>query len=151
MENNFPHITEFKKLMESLETDEIGDAMVYQEEAESWKDLCEEARALAIFLGVAPADIVEDRTENHYSLGGTKQYIVADEQKAEEMAQESYKETIEECVLSRIPEDLRFYFDTDAFFRDNSPAENAEQLATYDGHENTQDLGDTTYYIYRTN
>ena len=91
---------------------------------------------------------------------GSEEYSVMDESQAEtafdERMDDYIDEYIDECILSKIPDNLRFYFDFDseAFKRDVELSDGrGPTMATYDGHEHEYfpPNSNTAYYIYRTN
>ena len=85
---------------------------------------------------------------------GNEEYSVMDEDEAEELFKEMLDNYIDDCVLSQIPDHLRFYFDRDAFVRDVELGDGrGPTMATYDGHEHEYFApnSNTAYYIYRTN
>ena len=85
---------------------------------------------------------------------GSEEYSVMDESEAESAFKERLDDYIDECVLSQMPDHLRFYFDRDAFVRDVELGDGrGPTMATYDGHEHEYfpPNSNTAYYIYRTN
>ena len=85
---------------------------------------------------------------------GSEEYSVMDESQAETSCYERMDDYIDECVLSQIPDNLRFYFDSETFKRDVELSDGrGSTMAPYDGHEHEYFApnSNTAYYIYRTN
>ncbi len=80
-----------------------------------------------------------------------EEYIVTTDEEADEIEDEKLDDYLEECIYPEIPENLRFYFDDDAWKRDARIDGRGHLIATYDGCENEEKVNDTWYYIYRTN
>jgi hypothetical protein len=89
-----------------------------------------------------------------YFACGNEEYSVMDEYEAGSLFNDRMDDYIDECVLSEIPDHLRFYFDSAAFKRDVELSDGrGPTMATYDGHEHEYFAPNcnTAYYIYRTN
>lgn len=101
--------------------------------------------ALAKFLEVEYDDIIENRYSYSY---GNKEYLVLDENEADERYDEYLDSYIEEIVLPEIPQHYHYYFDEESWKRDaRINGEKASALASYDGNEYEVD----GYLIYRIN
>lgn len=88
-----------------------------------------------------------DYTYEYYG----EEYIVATDEEADEIEDEYLDNYLEECIYPELPENLRFYFDDDAWKRDARVDGRGHIISTYDGDENYVYVNGTTYYIYRTN
>ena len=107
--------------------------------------------ALAATLEI-DAEAVDPTTycpEEFEAEGGSYLVLTYDEAKAE--TDERLADYCDECVISGVPEELRFYFDTDAWKRDQwlGGLNMGEWLATYDHME--LDSPCLQFLIYRTN
>ena len=101
--------------------------------------------ALAKFLEVEYDDIIENIDSYSY---GNKEYLVLDENEADERYDEYLDSCIEEIVLPEIPQHYHYYFDEESWKRDSRiNGDKASALASYDGNEYEQN----NYYIYRIN
>lgn len=80
-----------------------------------------------------------------------EEYIVATDEEADEIEDEKLDDYLEECIYPELPENLRFYFDDDAWKRDARMDGRGHIISTYDGDENYVYVNGTAYYIYRTN
>jgi hypothetical protein len=89
-------------------------------------------------------EIKDSREEIEVSDGD---YLVLDDNEAEQRFEESITEYINDCVLSEIPKQYQSYFDYKAFIKDCNCDGRGHTLASYDGEENEID----EYFIYRTN
>ena len=79
------------------------------------------------------------------------EYLVCDDDEANDEWDNNLENYIEECVLDEIPEAYRSYFDNEAFKRDCEIDGRGHSLSSYDGNEIEYTLADETYYFYRTN
>ena len=114
--------------------------------------LADDIAILQTLIDEDDPELVEDIEEGYsaYTLKyGKEEYIVATDDEADELWEESLDNYIESCL--EIPEHLRFYFDDSKFKRDCKTDGRAHSLASYDEEEHEEEVNDTTYYIYRTN
>lgn len=100
--------------------------------------------ALAEELGEDPADITEE-SYDCYGLTvlscGRAEYAVGTDEEADEAWDQSLDSYLDDCgVLDSMPENLRPYFDRDAWKRDARFDGRGHSLASYDGSE--MDLSD---------
>lgn len=95
-------------------------------------------------------DEITEGYDNTYSYG-KEEYLILTDEKADEQWEESLDNYIEECVLPEIPKQYRYYFDDDSFKRDCKHDGRGHSLASYDGEEHEERVGEIYYYIYRTN
>lgn len=117
-------------------------------------DIDPKAVALAKHLGVDVSTVSECRygTDMWESDEEPGEYLVLTDDEAD-AAFHSYMESyIDDCVLDRMPEDLRSYFDSERFIRDVRLSDGrGPNLAHYDGAEEEEKVDDVWYFIYRTN
>jgi hypothetical protein len=97
--------------------------------------------ALAAELHVDPSEIDEER-HDHYGLTvlshGRAEYAVGTDSEADEAWDQSLDSYLDDCgvgVLDSIPENLRSYFDRDAWKSDARHDGRGHALASYDGDE----------------
>lgn len=112
----------------------------------------DEVFALAAELGEDPADITEEKWEHYglrvYSCGRAK-YAVGTDEEADEAREQSLDSYLDDCgILDSIPENLRNYFDREAWKRDARFDGRGHALSSYDGDELELE-GDL--YAYRIN
>ena len=114
--------------------------------------LADDIAVLRTLVDEDDPELTEDVDEagGEYTLQAeSKAYIVATDDEADELWEESLDNYIESCL--EIPEHLRFYFDDSRFKRDCKTDGRAHSLASYDEEEHEEKVNDTTYYIYRIN
>jgi len=76
-------------------------------------------------------------------------YLVFSEESVRAACEESLDYMVRERT-EEIPQDLRYYFDSDAYLEDLIDSMSAgEILSRYDGNEEYEIINGTTYYIYR--
>lgn len=81
---------------------------------------------------------------------GNKRYFCLTDDEADWKADEYLDDYIDDCILSQLPNNLRYYFDSEKFKNDVLNYDGrGQQLASYDGCENEFTVNKTTYYIYR--
>jgi len=93
---------------------------------------------------------INNEYDNTYNYEKNEYLIVTDEE-AEEEWENNLDNYIEECVLPELPKQYRYYFDEDSFKRDCKYDGRGHSLASYDGRENEEIVGNIYYYIYRIN
>lgn len=109
--------------------------------------------ALGLFLELPLSKYyrIDYEYDNVYSYNNNE-YIICNDDEADDLVRENAVSYIEDIVYGEIPEQYRYYFDENAFIEDyiidNS---RGEILAAYDGVENSIDFEDDYYYIYRIN
>lgn len=108
--------------------------------------------ALAKHFGVAE-DTITDEGHNTYTVESEPgEYMVLTDAEADERWDEYLENYIDECILPQIlPEDLRSYFDHEAWKRDAKFDGRGHCLSSYDGNEHEVKIDDEWFYIYRTN
>ena len=108
--------------------------------------------ALAAELEESPADIVEESYE-YYGLTvlscGRAEYAIGTDEEADEAWDQSLDSYLDDCgLLDSIPENLRSYFDREAWKRDARFDGRGHALSSYDGSE--MDLSNG-YVAFRIN
>jgi hypothetical protein len=115
----------------------LGDFESYIAEARSQYDA--PTLALADYLGENPANITEERGlecgMTIYSVG-SREYVVGTDDEADEAWDQALDSYLDDTgLLDSIPENLRNYFDRDAWKRDARHDGRGHALALYDGDE----------------
>lgn len=111
----------------------------------------ERISALAAHLKVDPSEITTSQYDEKTFVHGNAEYLVVTDDEADELWDEYLDNYINDVVLSELPEQYRFYFDSDKFKNDASMDGRANALASYDGGEDCEKVNGLDYYIYRTN
>ena len=75
--------------------------------------------------------------------------LVLTDDEADMLWDEYLDNHIEECIDPELPDNLRFYFDTDAWKRDARIDGRGHCLSGWDGGEDEIDFLGVTYYIYK--
>lgn len=88
--------------------------------------------------------------DNVFEYGGADYLVVTDDE-ADELWEQELENYLEECVYPELPENMRNYFDDDAWKRDARMDGRRHSLNRYDGceYDETSDGTGETYYIYR--
>lgn len=110
-------------------------------------------KVLALYLneGLTTDDLdIVGEDGNTYSIGN-KEWLVVDDDEAEDLWSDYLDSYIDECVLPEIPKHFQKFFDTETLKEECKYDGRAHSLARYDGCEDTQTVNGTTYYIYRIN
>lgn len=127
--------------------DEAGDPI--SEEYETCLDGFsepEKAIAAAMQEDCDVCDVEEDGEE--YTASG-RTYRVLTDNEADDAWEASLDNYLEECVYPELPENMKRYFDDDAWKRDAKMDGRGHSLSSYDGNEYDQTVNGTTYYLYR--
>lgn len=112
----------------------------------------EGSRLLALMIALDEYDLAMHATVNDDTIEiGSREYLVVDDERADELWDEDLENYIEECILCELPSNLRGYFNHEAWKRDARMDGRAHSLAGYDGDELWEDVGGTTWFIYRCN
>ena len=74
-------------------------------------------------------------------------YLVLTDSEADDMEDQRLDNYIDECL--EIPDDIRPYFDEEAWKRDARMDGRGHIISSYDGCEYEEKVNDTWYYIYR--
>ena len=116
-------------------------------------DFAEKVQALAMHLGLqlVEYDEIEEEDDERYTYG-RQEYLVLTDGAADRHFSDSLDSYIDDCILPELPENLRYYFDYEAFKRDVEISDGrGPTLASYDGEENEEEVNGTLCFIYRTN
>jgi len=108
----------------------------------------EEEKEEAIQNIIDELDNISNDYDNAYSYGN-KEYLVLTDSEADEKEDEQLNNYLEECIYPELPENLRYYFDDEAWKRDARMDGRGHIISTYDGTEYEEKVNDTWYYIYR--
>jgi hypothetical protein len=120
------------------------------------EDFSEKIQALAMHLGLQLVEYceIEEEDDERYTYG-REEYLVLTDGAADRHFSDSLDSYIDDCILPELPElpeNLRYYFDYESFKRDVQISDGrGPSLASYDGEEHGKQVGDTWYFIYRTN
>ncbi len=115
------------------------------------EDCYNRARALAQHLD-EKLDALEVSSYSDTTFeDGRAEYMVLTDDEADEKWDEYLENYIDECILYELPENLRFYFDREAWKSDARIDGRAHCLSIYDGNEWDEEVDGETFYIYRTN
>lgn len=111
----------------------------------------EGSRLLALMIALDEYDLAYSATvfDDHIQIG-SREYLVVDDHRADELWDEDLDNYLDDCVLHELPEMAQRYFDREAWKRDARIDGRAHSLAS-DGDELFEDVGETTWYIYRCN
>ena len=114
-------------------------------------DAMRRAQALAEHLSIG-ADDVTDIGDHEFEADGGE-WLVLTPEEADARFDDYQESYIDECVLPKIPEAYRCYFDWDAYKRDVRISDGrGPSLAGYDSEERQVFTGDGDYFlVYRTN
>ena len=94
---------------------------------------------------------VEDYADYCTLDGSRKEFLVLDDNEAQDRFVQCLQDYIDDCIMPTIPESLRYYFDDEKWIKDAEIDGRGHTLASYDGCENEEEVNGTTYYIYRAN
>ncbi len=108
----------------------------------------EEEKEEAIQDIVDELDSITNDYDNTYSYGNGE-YLVLTDRESDEEEDRRLDNYLEECIYPELPENLRCYFDDEAWKRDAKMDGRGQIISTYDGYENEEVVNGTTYYIYR--
>jgi len=94
-------------------------------------------------------ELVYNQYGGTYSFDNGDEYLVCDNDEAEQYWDESIEQYIDDCVLPEISEQYRSYFDYESFKRDCSFDGRGHTLNSYDGTEYEETVNGTTYFLYQ--
>lgn len=138
---------------EGVGEDELGDTILPDDVIFLSDDEDEAARLLALRLAI-------DEWDGDWSISihddtlaecGNRSYLVVTDDEADKKWDEDLNNYLDECVLPDLPENMRHYFDEDAWKRDARVDGRAHSLNRYDGNELWEEVNGETYYVYRQN
>jgi hypothetical protein len=108
-------------------------------------------QALANFLECDVTEISEGYDDSNFEYG-KEEYMVLTDEESDSAFSDSLDNYIDDCILCQLPENLRSYFDNEAFKRDVELSDGrGPTLAGYDGAEECEKVDGVWFYIYRTN
>lgn len=113
------------------------------------EEFADETLALAKHLGVGIDTISVVYNDTYESTDVSGEYLVLDDVDADALWESYLDSYIDDCL--EIPEYIVPYFDEKAWKRDAKMDGRGHSLSSYDGEEYEEEIGGTTYYIYRTN
>ena len=106
----------------------------------------EEQRAEAIKEVTDELDSIVETFPNNFRYYN-EDYLVLTDDEADEEEDERLNNYIDECL--EIPDNIRPYFDEEAWKRDARMDGRGHIISSYDGCEYEETVEGTTYYIYR--
>lgn len=120
----------------------------------------DKVRALCSFLNCDPSELSLERYE-HYGMTvfsqGSAEYAIGTDEEADSAWNDSLESYINDCIEPELNFDelgsLGNYvkFDREMWIRDAKMDGRGHSLSPYDGAENEEKIGETWFYIYRTN
>lgn len=119
--------------------------------------MSDKTKALAVHLNDEESyfNTVEEITVSTYDdcifEYGSQEYMVCTEDEANEKWEESLDNYLEECVYPDLPENMKNYFDDEAWKRDAKCDGRGHSLSSYDGCENEININGEWFFIYRIN
>lgn len=93
----------------------------------------------------------EDAADGDTYKDGRRDYLILTDSEADDEHDAQLENYIDEFILPEIPDAYQSYFDNEAWKKDAKQDGRGHCLATYDGHENEENVNGETFYIYRTN
>ena len=110
----------------------------------------EKVQALAKFLDCPPTIIEESSyNDNIFSAEGSD-WLVVDDDEADEMLEEDLENYVDDCILPEIDTMWHEYFNKEKWVQDTMALdERGSSLNRYDGIEHRVDFGKETYFIYQ--
>lgn len=108
-------------------------------------------KALAKYLECKVNDLNESSYDEQVIECGKQEYLVVDEQEADDVWEQRLESYIEECIRAQLPEHLRSYFDSDSWKEDARMDGRGHSISSYDGCENDIEIDGETIYIFRIN
>ena len=136
--------------------DERSDMIFVDEDSEEHFELFsdfndpESAFALAVHCALC-TDEIDDIIEHgdcRWTVQGTD-YLCGNDEEMDEAWEQSLENYLDECVLPELPENMREYFDKEAWIEDAKVDGRAHSLNRYDGTEASVVTLNSTIYIYR--
>jgi hypothetical protein len=109
-------------------------------------DLSEPEKAIAIAME-EDIDLLDVEENGEYYRAAGREYRVFTDDEADIAWDESLESYIDDCL--EIPESLERYFDREKWKEDAKVDGRGHSLSTYDGHERTQIVNGTTYFLYK--
>lgn len=145
---------ELNSLLDDIEAEEESkqERQVEDTDLDLFQDFnepeCALALALMLDLCVNEIDDIIEEGNNRWCVQGTD-YLAGTDDEMDELWDEDLDNYLEDCVYPDLPENMRMYFDDDAWKRDAKMDGRGHSLNRYDGDELEQKVNDTYYYAYR--
>lgn len=145
---------ELNDLLDEIESEEEEKTERYVEETdialfENFMDSeCALALALMLNLSVNEIDDIIEEKNDRWCVQGVG-YLACSDDQMDEYWDEELDNYLEECVYPDLPENMKRYFDDDAWKRDAKMDGRAHSLNRYDSSELSQCINSTWYYAYR--
>ena len=93
---------------------------------------------------------IEEFDDDLVEIDNEEYYVLTDSE-ADDKWDEYLDNYIDDVIMSEMPKHLQNYFDDERWKEDARYDGRGHSLASYDGHENEETIGDETFYIYRHN
>jgi len=85
----------------------------------------------------------------------SEEYLVCTDSEADDKLDDKLDDSldsyIDDCILPQLPKHLQYYFDNEAWKRDEKYNGRGHYLSSYDGKEEEVYVNRADYYIYRNN
>ena len=109
--------------------------------------------ALMKHLDISPKEALEEIEENgtNYYTYENQEYLVLTDSEADDKEYDCVKFTIEDCYLPEIVDSPAYHYVDVEKWAEDWCGSRGENISSYDGTENEEDVNNITYYIYRTN
>lgn len=144
-------LTDLLDEIEQIEED-AADREVEESDLDLFQDFDrpELALALALMLDLKVNEIedIEENDDIHWTVQGVD-YLAGDDDEMDQEWEDDLDNYLEECVYPDLPENMRNYFDDDAWKRDAKFDGRGHSLNRYDGGELETCVNGTYYYAYR--
>ena len=126
---------------------------------EKYKEITEEDidddRIIALMkhLDISPKEALEEIEENgtNYYTYGSQEYLVLTDSEADDKEYDLVKDNIEYNYLDEIKDSPAINYVDVSRWTDDWCGNRGENISSYDGTENEEEVNNITYYIYRTN
>jgi hypothetical protein len=110
----------------------------------------ERVQALAEFLDCPLSIITESAYGGHVFSAEGSDWLVVDDNEADELWEEDLENYVEECILPDLNEMHRNYFDTESWIEDTKRnGDRGNSLNRYSGEEDSVEFEGITWFIYQ--
>ena len=107
-------------------------------------------QALAEFLDCPLSIITESAYGGHVFSAEGSDWLVVDDNEADELWEEDLENYVEECILPDLNEMHRNYFDTESWIEDTKRnGDRGNSLNRYSGEEDSVEFEGITWFIYQ--
>ena len=156
IKNDLPEDFEdnLESVLDSIEEieEENSERQVEETDIDLFEDFDEPetALALALMLELSISDIedIQEDGDNRWCVQGVD-YLCGTDDEMDVLWDEDLDNYLEECVYPELPDNMRNYFDDDAWKRDAKMDGRAHSLNRYDGDELSESINGTWFYAYR--